>query len=84
MRRQISSYRIRPPVEAGSDRESVSVQMPDMVSELQNAAFVNRDLQERFELLTARLYRAIAERDWDGAQLLKVKLNAISEILSDV
>jgi len=55
-----------------------------MVRELQHAAFVNQNLQERFQVLTSKLYCAIADADWDGADQVKIKLNAISEILTDV
>jgi hypothetical protein len=62
----------------------VSHSPPDMVRELQHAAFVNQNLQERFQVLTSKLYCAIADADWDGADQVKIKLNAISEILTDV
>jgi len=55
-----------------------------MVREMQAAAHVNQNLEERFQVLTSKLYCAIADKDWDGAEQLKIKLNAISEILTDV
>lgn len=57
---------------------------PDMVSELQRASRMNQRIDERFQVLTGKLYRSIADKDWVSASELKKKLNAISEILTDV
>ena len=57
---------------------------PDMVSELQRASRMNKRIDERFQVLTGKLYRSIAEKDWVSASELKKKLIAISEILTDV
>jgi hypothetical protein len=57
---------------------------PDMVSELQRASRMNQRIDERFQVLTGKLYRSIAEEDWVSASELKKKLIAIEEILTDV
>ena len=57
---------------------------PDMVSELQRASRMNQRIDERFQVLTGKLYRSIADKDWVSASELKKKLIAISEILTDV
>lgn len=57
---------------------------PDKVRDLQHASHVNQNLQDRFQRLTSNLYLAIVEGDLDRADDLKTKLNAISEILTDV
>jgi hypothetical protein len=80
MRPFAERYQIRPVETKGGP----SCSEPNMVHELQNAAWINNNLQERFEVLTSKLYRAIADKDWDGADQVKIKLNAISEILKDV
>jgi len=57
---------------------------PDMVSELQRASRMNQRIDERFQVLTGKLYRSIADKDWVSASELKKKLIAIEEILTDV
>jgi len=57
---------------------------PDMVSELQRASRMNQRIDERFQVLTGKLYRSIADKDWVSASELKKKLIAITEILTDV
>jgi hypothetical protein len=79
MRNRTERYRLRPVLAEGE-----ILIPPDMVREMQAAAHVNQNLEERFQVLTSKLYRAIADTDWDGAEKLKIKLNAISEILTDV
>ena len=63
---------------------TVNTFKPDMVYELQRASRNNQRIQERFQRLTSNLYLAIVDGDWDRADDLKTKLNAISEILTDV
>ena len=79
MRNRTERYRLRPVLTEGE-----ILSPPDMVREMQAAAHINQNLEERFQVLTSKLYRAIADTDWDGAEQLKIKLNAISEILTDV
>ena len=79
MRNRTERYRLRPVLAEGE-----ILAPPDMVREMQAAAHVNQNLEERFQVLTSKLYCAIADKDWDGAEKLKIKLNAISEILTDV
>jgi len=45
---------------------------------------MNQRIDERFQVLTGKLYRSIADKDWVSASELKKKLIAISEILTDV
>ena len=80
MRNRTERYRLRPVLAEGDG----PLQPPDMVREMQAAAHVNQNLEERFQVLTSKLYCAIADKDWDSAEQLKIKLNAISEILTDV
>jgi hypothetical protein len=57
---------------------------PDMVRDLQRASRINHRIQEQFQRLTSNLYLAIVDGDLDREKQLKTKLNAISEILTDV
>jgi hypothetical protein len=79
MRNRTKRYRLRPVLAEGE-----ILIPPDMVREMRAADRVNQNLEERFRVLTYKLYRAIFDKDWDGAEKLKIKLNAISEILTDV
>jgi len=82
MRSRTERYNLQP-VQIEGEPPVIAIK-PNMVRELQVAAFINTNLQERFQALTSKLYCAIADNDWDGAEQLKIKLNAISEILTDV
>ena len=56
----------------------------DMTRDLQRASRDNQRIQEQFQRLTSNLYIAIVDGDLDREKQLKTKLNAISEILTDV